>query len=348
MLPARYRAAAVVAAVAWMGVAAALRAQDGQEGFRFTSGIDLVNVTATVTDSRGRFVDELKQDDFAVFENGKRQEVAHFSAGKVPVSLGIALDSSGSMTPEKMDAARAAINRLVFELLDPQDELFFMRFSSEPRLMQGWTTDRQAIARAVERVEPVGGTAIYDAITRALPIAAAGQHRKKAILLISDGNDTSSGVSVGELRKLIRESEVLVYALGVDGTEQRFVDRQPFPPRPTPRPFPWPGVGRGRQRFPPIIIGGGSGRTPRLPPPGDRVNADALREVTDDTGGRTEIVRGFSGLDEATARLADELSKQYYLGYASSEPKDGQWHAIRVEVRDRKLQVRARRGFVAS
>ena len=350
----RYRAVAVIAAIAWVGIAAAIRAQDGQqggqEGFRFTSGIDLVNVTATVTDSRGRFVDELKQDDFAVFENGKRQEVSHFSAGKVPVSLGIALDTSGSMTPEKMDAARAAINRLIFELLDREDELFFMRFSSEPRLMQGWTTDRQAIARAVERVDPVGGTAIYDAITRALPVAAAGQHRKKAILVISDGNDTSSSTSVGELRKLIRESEVLVYALGVDGTEQRFVDRQPLPPRPTPRPFPWPGpgAGRGRQRFPPFIIGGGGGRTPRLPPQGDRVNADALREFTDDSGGRTEIVRGFSGLEEATTRLADELSKQYSLGYASSEPKDGQWHAIRVEVRDRKLQVRARRGFVAS
>ena len=86
---------------------------------------------------------------------------------------------------------------------------------------------------------------------------------------------------------------------------------------------------------------------PRLPP-GDRVNADALREVTDDTGGRTEIVRGFSGLEEATARLADELSKQYYLGYASSEPKDGQWHAIRVEVRDRKLKCARAAGFVAS
>ncbi|HEY6547301.1 MAG TPA: VWA domain-containing protein, partial [Vicinamibacteria bacterium] len=225
----RYRAAAVIAAVSWLGVAAAIRAQDGQEGFRFTSGVDLVNVTATVTDSRGRFVDELEQDDFVVFENGKRQEVSHFSAGKVPVSLGIVLDSSGSMTPEKMAAARAAINRLVFELLDAEDELFFMRFSSEPRLMQDWTSDRHAIARAVERVVPSGGTAIYDAIARALPLAAEGQHRKKAVLVISDGNDTSSDASVGQLRNLIRDSEVLVYALGVDGTERQRFDNRPAP-----------------------------------------------------------------------------------------------------------------------
>jgi len=81
---------------------------------------------------------------------------------------------------------------------------------------------------------------------------------------------------------------------------------------------------------------------------GERVNADALHQITDDTGGRTEIVRGFDGLDAATARIADELSKQYYLGYASSGEKDGRWHAIRVEVRDRRLTVRARRGYVAS
>jgi hypothetical protein len=70
--------------------------------------------------------------------------------------------------------------------------------------------------------------------------------------------------------------------------------------------------------------------------------------MTDDTGGRTEIVRGFDGLDAATARIADELSKQYSLGYANSGEKDGRWHSIRVEVRDRRLTVRARRGYVAS
>jgi len=78
------------------------------------------------------------------------------------------------------------------------------------------------------------------------------------------------------------------------------------------------------------------------------VNADALRQITDDTGGRTEIVRGFGDLDSATARIADELSQQYYLGYARVGDKDGRWHAIRLEVRDRRFNVRARRGYVAS
>ena len=78
------------------------------------------------------------------------------------------------------------------------------------------------------------------------------------------------------------------------------------------------------------------------------MNADALRLITDDTGGRTEIVRGSDGLGPATERIADELSKQYYLGYVSAAERDGKWHTIRVEVRDRRVNVRARRGYTAS
>ena len=81
----------------------------------------------------------------------------------------------------------------------------------------------------------------------------------------------------------------------------------------------------------------------------DRVNAGALRNITDDTGGRTEIVKDLADLAGATGRIADELSKQYYLGYAGPGKKDGRWHTIRVEVRgDRSLRVRARKGYVAS
>jgi VWFA-related protein len=180
--------------------------------FRFRSGVELINVTATVADD-GRFVPGLRKDDFTVFENGKRQDVSHFSNERVPVSLGILLDTSGSMTPDKMSAARSAIDRFIYDLLDPEDELFFGEFATNARITQDWTTDRRAISRAAGRVGAVGGTAMYDAIAEALPVAAVGKNRKKAILVISDGNDTNSSVSVGQLRLLIRESEVLVYAL---------------------------------------------------------------------------------------------------------------------------------------
>jgi Ca-activated chloride channel family protein len=330
----RWLTRAAVAALAVASVSA-------QEGFRFRSGVELINVTATVTDEDGRFVSGLGQDDFTVFEDGERQEITHFSNERVPVSLGLVLDTSGSMTPEKMSAARAAIDRFIYDLLGAEDELFFMQFANRPDLVQDWTTDRRRISRAVASVGAQGGTAMYDAVADALPVAQEGRNRKKALLVISDGNDTNSGTSVGELRQMIRESEVLVYALGVDGTA-RSVRRGPTIQVPLPIPFPIPGR-RPQPRMPPPIGGGGTWSR------GDeRVDAGALRQITDDTGGRTEIVRDLGDLDGATARIADELSKQYYLGYASQGKKDGRWHAIRVEVKDRNLTVRARRGYIAS
>jgi Ca-activated chloride channel family protein len=322
-------------------------AAHAQDGFRFKSGVDLINVTATVTDEDGRFVPSLTKDDFAIFENGRRQEISYFSSERSPVSLGILLDTSGSMTPDKMAAARSAIDRFIYDLLGRDDELFFMEFASTARVMQAWTTDRAAISHAVGRVDPEGGTALYDAIAKALPMAAAGQHKKKALLVISDGNDTNSTISVPLLRQRIRDSEVLVYALGVDGAVRAESGRR-LPPIgfPVPNPFP-PSRPRGPIQTPPIIGGGGGGGT-WTRATGERVNPDALREVTDETGGRTEIVRGFGDLQAATARLADELSKQYSLAYSSTEERDGRWHAIRVEVRDRRLIVRARRGYTAA
>lgn len=325
-------------------------AQSHDEGFKFKSGVELVNVTATVSDDNGHFVPGLTRDDFTVYEDGQPQEISQFSSERVPVSLGILLDTSGSMTPEKMSSARNAIDRFIYDLLGKDDELFFMQFASVPDLLQGWTYDRRAISRAVNQVTAAGGTAMYDAVAQALPIAADGRNQKKAILVISDGNDTNSRTSVTQLRNLIRESEVMVYALGVDGNDVQTYTPQPRQPSGPRFPFPIPRGGRGRWPgfpfspqigFPPI--GGGWGRTGN-----EHVNESALRAITDDTGGRTEIVRGFGDLGNATQRLADELSQQYYIGYNNGGKKDGKWHTIRVDVRNRHYTVRARKGYVAS
>jgi Ca-activated chloride channel family protein len=336
-------AAALVVVTVGLTGARQRETTQGADGFRFRSGVELINVTATVTDDGGRFVSGLGKDDFSVFEDGELQTVSHFSNERVPVSLGILLDTSGSMTPDKMASARGAIDRFMFDLLGPEDEIFLYRFANVPQLVQDWTTDRQVLSRALGNLHAGGGTAMYDAIAEAVPIAQSGRNRKKALLVISDGNDTGSGVGPGELRRLIRESEVLVYAVGVDGPAQTFSLGTPRAPLPIP--FPIPG-----RRYPiPPPVGGGGGRGGVWGRnSGDRVNAEALRTITDDSGGRTEVVREFRDLDGATARIADELSKQYYLGYSSQGKKDGRWHAIKVEVRDRRLRVRARRGYVAS
>jgi VWFA-related protein len=254
------------------------------------------------------------------------------------------------MAGQKIQAAEDALNRFVYDLLDKQDEMFLYRFSNVPILLQDWTSDRQLIARALNRIVANGGTAMYDAVGEAIPLAQRGQHRKKALLVVSDGNDTTSRTDIRDLKQQIRDSEVLVYAIGIDGADEETTYRPP-PRQPIPIPLPFPGRGgrgRGGWPFPPGGSGGGGQGWPRSSRGGDRVNIAALRDMTDDSGGRTEIIRDARDLNPSTASIADELSKQYYLGYPSSGKKDGRWHSIRVEVRNRTYRVRARRGYTAS
>jgi Ca-activated chloride channel family protein len=341
--------AALAAAAVTLGAQQQQPAQDENQAFRFRSAVELINVTATVTDDTGRFVPDLRQEDFRIFEDGQEQSITHFSSERVPVSLGIALDTSNSMAGEKMVAARDALRRFLVDLLDPSDEVFLYRFSSIPELVENWTTNRDRLQSRLARIYPEGGTAMYDAVAEAVPLAETGQNRKKALLIISDGNDTNSETSVAEVKRLIRQSEVMVYAIGIDGRSSGVTwsgpGNRPLPPRrpPTTFPFPFPG-GRRPPAFPPrgpVQPRGAGGMD-------ERVNADALRQITDDSGGRTEIVRTARDLDPATANIADELSKQYSLGYPATGKNDGRWHTITVEVQGGRYHVRARRGYVAT
>jgi VWFA-related protein len=316
----------------------------GQEAFRFRSGVELVNVTATVTDRDGRFVPGLTQADFIVYEDDQPVEITHFSAERVPVSLGIVLDTSGSMAGEKLEHARGAIERFLERLLNPDDEVFLCTFSNRVDLVQDWTTSRTQVSGALRRARAVGGTAMYDAVLEAVGVAQRGHNRKKALVLISDGNDTASDAGPRRVQQVVRESEVLIYAVGIDGEAERtVVPRTPRNPRP-PIPFPFPP--RGRPRWP------GLSQFPQSRPAfrrgGAFLNVWALRELTDSSGGRTEIVRSSRDLDPATGSIADELRQQYFLGYLSPGHRDGQWHSIRVDMRDRSLRVRARQGYIAT
>ena len=321
------------------------------DAFRFKSGIELVNVTATVVDANGRFVPGLRQEDFLVYEDDQPQTVTHFSADRVPVSLGIALDTSQSMAGEKIEAAKSALGRFLSDLFGPDDEFFLYRFSDQPVLLQTWTSDRALLSRVLNRVVPTGRTAMFDTMADAVPLAQTGKNRKKALVVISDGNDTTSNTTIREVKQLIHESEALVYAVGIDcGAEG--TDR--LPPDAGARPAP-------QQRGPipiPLPFPGGRGGFPKPPPSpnnrvwsracADPVDVAALRDMTDDSGGRTEIIRQPHDLEPATSGIADELSKQYYLGYPATSKKDGRWHAIRVELKNGAYRVRARRGYVAS
>src|SRR5207248_4845253 len=133
-----------------------------ESSFKFKSGVELINVTATVVDANGRFIPGLRKEDFLVYEDDQPQAVTHFSADRVPVSLGIALDTSQSMLGEKIQAARSALDRFLSDLVGPDDEFFLYRFSDDPVLLQDWTKDRGAINRALSRALPMGRTAMYE------------------------------------------------------------------------------------------------------------------------------------------------------------------------------------------
>ena len=189
--------------------------QDSQV-FRFRTGVELINVTATVTDANGRFVSGLRKEDFRLFEDGQEQQITHFNSERVPVSLGLVVDTSGSMEGEKWVSARQALNRFLFQLLDRDDEVFLYRFDNQPELIETWTTDRERIATGLARIRPRGATSLYDAVAAAAPLAQTGRHRKKAIVVISDGNDTNSRATIREIKTMIRSTEVLAYAIGID------------------------------------------------------------------------------------------------------------------------------------
>ena len=180
----------------------------------------------------------------------------------------------------------------------------------------------------------------------ALPAAAFAQSAAPA----AEAQDSDTDIVA--LRQRVRETEVLIYAVGIDGESeappwtrggtQRLPPRIPFPipgQGPVGRRPPWPGQ-------PPSHPQGGR-RNPTVSTD-ERVNEQALRLMTDDSGGRTEIIRTVRDLGPATASIADELSRQYFLGYPPAAEKDGRWHTIRVDVPNRDYRVRARRGYMAT
>lgn len=357
--------------VIWLS-ASLLLAQEKPAGqaFQFRSNTDLINVTVTVTDANGRFVPNLTRDDFVVYEDGRPQSVTQFDSDRVPVSLGIALDTSGSMAGEKIQAAQAALNKFLFDLLGKNDQVFLYRFDSQPQLIQGWTSDRAAVSRALGTAQARGGTALYDAVVEAIPLAQKGVERKKALVVISDGEDQNSRLALRDAQQLIRESEVLVYGIAIDPSGRSYSPTSPYSsggpysnPQPSapvrqpsapPRPSPFP----GKKAPPSPAPSAPASARPAAAGPSSIINSprayiggsagvNALRSLTDDSGGRTEVIQGPRDLDPATAGIADELSRQYFLGYVSTQSKDGKWHQIEVQVRKGQYHVRARKGYIA-
>jgi Ca-activated chloride channel homolog len=174
--------------------------------------VDLVLVSVTVTDPMQRLVTGLSADNFQVFENKQRQEIKHFSSEDAPVSLGIIVDTSGSMT-NKMDRVREAVKQFC-DSANPQDEFFVMTFADEPRILHGFSDSPGDIEGKLLFAKPRGRTALLDAIYMGIRKMREAKYSRRALLIISDGGDNHSRYSEGELKSAVKESDVMIYAIG--------------------------------------------------------------------------------------------------------------------------------------
>lgn len=268
----------------------------------FRARVDTVQVTVTVVDADGRLITGLTKNDFEILEDDIPQTITQFTDERVPVSLGVLVDASDSMRGQPILDARAAVDRFVGGLLQGGDEVFMAAFNHRPYLVSPWTQPPILLRGRLDTFRPTGGTAIYDALVAAAGLFEFRIHTRAALIVVSDGADTASDLSLRQARQVLRRTDPFVYAIAIDAP-------------------------------------GGLAST--------RVNPEALREITGPSGGYTEIIRSAEDLGPATERIANELNKQYMLGYVSSRPLDDGWRAIRVHVKGAGHFVRARRGYYA-
>lgn len=180
---------------------------------------DLVTLTLTVTDYYGRYVSGLTKEAFTVFDDKKKQKITFFSDTDAPVSIGILFDVSGSMSGEKITNARNALERFI-NTSHPRDEYNLIAFNKRAQLLMDKTRDGEAILNKLTLVEPKHNTALYDAVYLGVERVTRGSHRKKALLIISDGQDNASRYSFKEVRRLMKESDVVIYSVGIiDGRD---------------------------------------------------------------------------------------------------------------------------------
>lgn len=276
---------------------------------------EIVTLTATVTDKNGRPRTDWKRDDFNVYEDGALQKLDYFNTGdRIPMSLGIIFDTSGSME-DKIEGVKDAVEHFVKSVASG-DEIFLVKFSDDADLKQDFTDDKTRILRTIQNLEPRGSTALYDAVLLGLQKMTDGEHRKRALLLLTDGNDTNSSVKFEDIVALARKSEVVIYGLGIGHGEEGNIHSS---------------IVNNQVK--------------------DTVDMRTLRALADATGGNAYFLEnahegGRDRIDESVTEVAADVKQQYTVGYYQTGKKDdGAFRQIKVEVKDKSLRVRTKRGY---
>ena len=175
--------------------------------------VNLVLVPVTITDPMNRLVTGLDKENFTLFEGKEAQEIKHFSSEDAPVSLGVIFDMSGSMS-SKIERAREAVLEF-FKTANPQDEFFMITFADKPEEIADFTQSVEDIQGKLVYTVPKGRTALLDAIYVGVSKMRKAKYQKKALLIISDGGDNHSRYTEGETKSVVKEADVMIYAIGI-------------------------------------------------------------------------------------------------------------------------------------
>jgi Ca-activated chloride channel homolog len=183
---------------------------------QFTTGVELVEVYATVTDAQGRILTDLREDEFIVIEEGRRQAISAFAAGDFPLSVALALDRSFSMAGRPLEVARAAAHTFLGQLR-PEDQAMLLAIGSRVETIAPLSSDREAQHRAIDAIDAFGSTALHDAVIDAVERLATARGRR-ALVLLSDGADRYSRASAAEVIEMVRRADVMVYPVAYGRT----------------------------------------------------------------------------------------------------------------------------------
>jgi len=276
----------------------------------FRAGVDLVSLNVSVSEGP-RFITDLQQEDFQVFEDGVKQDVTFFTRSNLPVALALLIDTSASMESRLPTAQEAAVG--FARRLRQQDLAEVVDFDSRVVILQPFTSTVHDLEQAIRRTSAGGSTSMYNAIYIALKdlkrIVAKNvdEIRRQSIVVLSDGEDTSSLLPFDEVLDLAKRSETAIYAIGlgsVDGSSSN-------------------GRGFKEAEF-------------------------VLRQLSQETGGRAFFPSQLGDLANVYGQISDELSSQYTVGYTSRNTRqNGAWRRIVVRVNRPNLTARTKQGYFA-
>ena len=302
--------ALILLSVVCFGITASAVSQD-QDTLKVS--VDLVNVPFSVTDRHGRFVSGLTAKDFTVEEDARRQEIRNFAReNELPLTIAMLVDTSPSVRPV-FEEEKTTANAFLESILRPKDLALVIGFDRSVTLVQDYTENIKLLKRAIDELETGGGTSVYDAVYLACKEKLGSEAGRKAIILISDGEDTTSKVKFNEALFSAHTSDTIIYAISNSFRSGLF----PY--------------GRSRR------TGSGGG------------DIGTLRKFSTETGGATFVVNNQNTFSKIFEQIAQELRSQYSLGYNSTNPvRDGKFRQIKIIPRDSSYTIRARKGYYAA